>query len=445
MNRLRSDAFIYHIYPLGAFGAPKKNDFLSSPQNRLSMLSEWGSHIADIGADTLYLGPVLESSAHGYDTADYYRVDRRLGTNEDLKREIGNLKQKGISTVLDAVFNHCGRDHFVFKDILEKGERSEYRDWIKGIDFSKRSPMNDPFTYSAWNGCYDLAAFNHDNPKVTDYLLQAAEFWMNEFRPAGLRLDAADVLSHEFMLKLRKRLPDAWLLGEVIHGDYRKWACRGKLDSVTNYELYKGLYSSHNDANYFETAYSLNREFGPAGMYRDIQLYNFADNHDVNRIGTELFRFHDIYPLHILLFTVPGIPSVYYGSEAGITGRKGKTDDHAIRQPFCPMQIKGDLVREVKKLARTRKNIRALHEGDYTQLHVDHRQFAFLRESGSQSAVVAVNSEIHPVKLSIKLPRHLSDRTFYDVLNNGEAFRSEGSMLKIEKLWGSWGRILICE
>lgn len=445
MNRLKPDTFFYHIYPLGAFGAPKKNDFKSSPEDRLKMLSEWGGHMADIGADALYLGPVFESTAHGYDTADYYNVDRRLGNNESLKREIENLRQKGISVVLDAVFNHCGRDCFIFKNILEKGEASEYKDWIKGVDFSRRSPLNDRFTYSAWNGCYDLAAFNHDNPKVTEYLLKAAEFWMNEFKPAGLRLDAADVLSRDFMAKLRRKIPDAWLLGEVIHGDYRKWACNENLDSATNYELYKGLYSSHNDANYFEIAYSLNRQFGENGIYKNLQLYNFADNHDVNRIGSALNCFHDIYPLYLLLFTVPGMPSIYYGSESGVPGKKGASDDYGIRQQINPWQIKGDLAREVKKLAEVRKKIRSLQEGNYTQLHVNHRQFAFMRTVENQSAVVAVNSDTNPVKLTLNLPQYCCDKKFYDVLNKGEVFKAKGRMLEIDKLWGSWGRVLVCE
>ncbi len=150
--------------------------------------------------------------------------------------------------------------------------------------------------------------------------------WIEDYDLDGLRLDAADVIDPEFLKILsafcRERRSDFWLMGEVIHGNYAQWAPGAGLDSVTNYELYKGLWSSHNDGNYFELAWSLNRQFGPEGLYRGQNYYNFADNHDVDRIASTLGDPGYLYPHAILTATVPGIPSVYYGSEVGSKARK---------------------------------------------------------------------------------------------------------------------------
>ncbi|HEX7568085.1 MAG TPA: alpha-amylase family glycosyl hydrolase, partial [Anaerolineaceae bacterium] len=328
-------AIFYAIYPLGFCGAPPGNDFSAPPQARLEQVHTWLDHIQTLGANALYLGPVFESSAHGYDTADYYWVDRRLGSNETLAQLSASLHQRGMRLVLDGVFNHVGRHFWAFRDLLEHGESSPYRDWFCNLRFDRRSPYNDPFSYEGWNGHYELVKLNLGNPQVRDHLFGAVETWVCQFDIDGLRLDAADCLDLNFLKELsafcRSLKPDFWLMGEVIHGDYRRWANPETLDSVTNYECYKGLYSSHVDRNYFEIAYALNRQSGPGGIYRDLLLYNFADNHDVDRVASSLANPAHLYTLYILLFSMPGVPSIYYGSEWGIEGKKSNGSDLPLR------------------------------------------------------------------------------------------------------------------
>ncbi|MEZ4517460.1 MAG: alpha-amylase family glycosyl hydrolase [Chloroflexota bacterium] len=328
-------AIFYHIYPLGLCDAPPRNDFHQDPVPRLNVLHDWLDHIQALGTNAIYLGPVFESTTHGYDTADYFRVDRRLGTNEALKALIRAMKQRGMRVVLDGVFNHVGRDFWAFRDVRQHGRQSRYSNWFAELSFDGTSPYGDPFSYEGWAGHYDLVKLNLNNEAVRQHLFEAVSFWIDQFDIDGLRLDAADHIQPDFFRALRTHCrchkPDFWLMGEVVHGDYRQWANENMLDSTTNYEVYKGLYSSHVDHNYFEIAYSLNRQFGPDGLYRGLYLYNFADNHDVNRVAGNLTNPAHLYPLYGLLFTMPGIPSVYYGSEWGIAGKRTATSDRMLR------------------------------------------------------------------------------------------------------------------
>lgn len=249
MDHWTDEAIFYHIYPLGLCGAPPRNDFTSPPTPRLEQLYPWLEHIQSLGANALYLGPLFESTTHGYDTADYFHLDRRLGTDETLRRFSAALHARGLRLVLDGVFNHVGRDFWAFRDVQANHARSPYRDWFSNLCFDGRSPFNDPFQYEGWNGHYELVKLNLHHPAVKEHLFLAVETWIGEFNIDGLRLDAADCLDFTFMQELsafcRRLRPDFWLMGEVIHGDYRRWANPVTLDTVTNYECYKGLYSSH--------------------------------------------------------------------------------------------------------------------------------------------------------------------------------------------------------
>jgi cyclomaltodextrinase len=247
-----TEGLIYQFYPMGICGAPHQNDFQSAPVERLSRLEGWIDHLAWMGAKTVLLGPVFESGSHGYDTADYFQVDRRLGTHDTLKRYSAALHQRGMRLVLDGVFNHVGRNFWAFRDVQVHGQDSAYTGWFEGIDFSKPSPYQDAFDYQGWNGHYSLVKLNLVHPDVRNHLFEAVASWVREFDIDGLRLDAVESISPDFIAALaaycRPLKKDFWLIGEVVHGDYRKWAAPGMLDSVTNYEVYKGLYSSLNDA-----------------------------------------------------------------------------------------------------------------------------------------------------------------------------------------------------
>lgn len=443
-----NDAFFYHIYPLGLCGAPERNEINALPVSRLDLLHPWLDHIQALGATAIYLGPVFQSSSHGYDTMDYYQVDRRLGDNLTLVRLSDALHDRGIRLVLDAVFNHVGREFWAFKDVLKNGEESAYCDWFHNLRFGETNPKGDPFKYEGWQGHYNLVKLNLSNPDVRGHLLDAVGMWMEAFKIDGLRLDAADCVDLDFLQALnaftKSRNPEFWLMGEVVHGDYRQWVNPSTLDSVTNYECYKGLYSSLNEANYFEIAYSLNRQFGKDGLYREDHLYNFVDNHDVDRVASILKGSAHLYPLYILLFTMPGIPSVYYGSEWGIEGIKEDYSDKTLRPTLLLDQMNGngkerDLPNVIQRLAKLREGSSALRNGSYRELLVEHQQFAFLRQDEHGAVIVALNSDAAPVKVALSVP--WESGILADFLNPGEEFTIDDGVVQCE-MPPNWGRVL---
>ena len=439
MNTWIQNAVIYHLFPLGSTGAPGRNDFASAPSDRLATLHDWLPYLSELGVTTLLLGPVLESGTHGYDTADLFQVDRRLGNSDDLKALLAACHENGLKVLLDAVFHHVGRDFWAFRDVQERGAASPYRDWFF-LDFSATSPAGDPFSYEGWSGHLDLVKLNTAHPAVREHLFEAARLWLNDFGADGLRLDAADALDRGFQRDLagvcREVKPGCWLFGEVVRGDYREWAGSDKLNATTNYALYKGLYSSHNDRNYFELAHTLNRQFGDGGVYRDLRLYTFADNHDVPRVASSLREPAHLYPLHILLLTMPGVPSLYYGSEWGVTGEKAPTSDAPLRPALTPETVAGagqhpDLYPVVQALIKLRRELPALSYGDYREQLVTSEQFAFTRTWQGEAVLVAVNAGRESVKL--ELPK---TGVWADLLSPGETF-ADGLELP-----PNWGRVL---
>lgn len=445
MNIWANDAIFYHIYPLGLCGAPERNDFSQPPVERLNKLSEWVEHIAGLGANALYLGPLFESASHGYDTVDYYQVDRRLGSNQTLKTLVQACHQHGIRVVLDGVFNHVGRDFWAFKDVQANRENSPYASWFANLRFGGRSSYGDPFTYEGWNGHYSLVKLNLEHPHVRAHLLDAARMWVREFDIDGLRLDAADAVSLDFQRALgqacRELKSDFWMMGEIVMGDYRRWLGEGELDSTTNYESYKSLYSSFNDRNMFEIAYALNRQFGEGGIYREAKLYMFADNHDVNRIASTLKTPTHLYPLHILMFSMPGVPSIYYGSEFGLAGMKTPHSDAPLRpslelhalQHSAPQP---DLPQAIRRLAKLRQQQPALRNGDYRQLHVSAEQLAFIRQDPTGQLLVAINASEQPARLSLPIP-NTGQSSAWDLLNQQPVEIQPGRVeLLIPACWG---------
>jgi glycosidase len=397
---------------------------------------------------------VFESTAHGYDTADYFQVDRRLGDNSCLKDLIAHLHRNGMEVILDAVFNHVGRDFWAFRNVREARQASPYSRWFKGLDFSQPGPYRDGLSYEGWSGHFDLVKLDLANPAVKDHLLQAVDFWIREFGIDGLRLDAADCLDIPFLEELRgfcrSRRGDFWLVGEIVHGDYRRWANAGMLDSVTNYEVYKSLYSSHVDRNFFELAYALNRQFGPTGLYRGLPLYNFADNHDVDRVASRLNQPAHLHTLYCLLFTIPGVPSIYYGSEWGIAGKRTRTSDRDLRPALELPGMAGtaphpELIQTITRLARIRHGSTALRQGDYQPLLVRHEQLAFSRQADQECMVILVNAADKPASFELKLAAGQGGRllcgTLVDRLNPGETFPVVDGQAVIP-VWPGWGRIL---
>ena len=392
-----NEAIFYHIYPLGLAGAPKQNDY-SEPVHRLNTLLPWIDHIKEIGCTALYIGPLFESVGHGYETTDYKKLDSRLGTNEDLTAFVKACHKKDIKVIFDGVFNHTGRDFFAFRDIQKNREHSQYLNWYCNVNFWGNNEYNDGFSYDNWGGYNLLVKLNQRNPEVQNYICDVIRYWVSEFDVDGIRLDAADVLDFDFMRALRRTAeevkPDFWLMGEVIHGDYSRWVNGETLHSVTNYALHKALYSGHNDHNYFEIAHTVKylQNMG------NLDLYNFVDNHDVERIYTKLSNKAHFNPVHVLLYTLPGVPSIYYGSEFGIEGRKERSSDDSLR-PALELKDYADAVKTnpctalISALGKIRQNTPALSYGSYAELMLTNRQFAFARDLDGIRVIVTVNND----------------------------------------------------
>ncbi len=391
------EAVFYHIYPLGLTGAPRENH--NEAGNGFEKLKLWIPHMKKMGFTALYIGPLFESSTHGYDTKDYHTVDIRLGKNEDFKEFVTLCHEAGIHVVVDGVFNHTGREFFAFKDIQINRENSRYKDWYKGINFWGNTHYNDGFGYEAWRNCFELVNLNLWNREVKDYLFDVIRFWIDEFNIDGIRLDCADCLDFDFMKEMRfittQKKEDFWLMGEVIHGDYSRWANADMLHSVTNYELHKGLYSGHNDYNYFEIAHTVRRlSDDNGGICKGRKLYSFTDNHDVERLISKLTRKEDYYPVQMLLYTLPGIPSIYYGSEWGIEGRKANGDDGPLRPEIDITKQEDNLYSNyIAKLGRIHKENPELSYGRYKELVLKNRQYAFGRFLDNSMVLTAVNND----------------------------------------------------
>ena len=399
------EAVFYHIYPLGLAGAPKQNDY-GEPVHRLNTLLPWVDHIKEIGGSALYIGPLFESVGHGYETTDYKKLDSRLGTNEDLTAFVAYCHEQGIKIIFDGVFNHTGRDFFAFKDIQANRENSQYKDWYCNVNFWGNNEYNDGFSYDNWGGYNLLVKLNQKNPAVVDYICDVIRFWVSEFDVDGIRLDAADVLDFDFMKALRRTANevkrDFWLMGEVIHGDYSRWVNGETLHSVTNYTLHKALYSGHNDHNYFEIAHTVRR----LQNMGTLKLYNFVDNHDVERIYTKLTNKAHFAPVHVLLYTLPGVPSIYYGSEFGIEGRKEYGSDDSLR-PALNIEDYKDSVKTnpctalIAALGKVRQAVPALSYGSYDELMLTNRQFAYARDLDGTRVIVSVNNDDAPAGMHL--------------------------------------------
>jgi glycosidase len=296
-----------------------------------------------------------------------------------------------------------------------------------------------------------LVKLNLECAAVREYLFDACKFWIKEFDIDGLRLDAANVISPDFLSELSvhcKAIKNGfWLAGETVAGDYRELACEGRLDSVTNYELYKSLWSSFNDKNFFEIAWTLKRQFAEGGIYPHLGLYNFADNHDVNRVASIIKNSAHLFPLYGLLFCASGIPSIYYGSEYALRGERDEYSDRVLRPAWNETWEHENagtmLFQAISNFARIRRNSSAIIRGSYRELLVTAEQFVFLREDADERVIVVVNAadkqtEVHIRQQILNLPKS----RWFDLLS-GENFYGDDDGLRVG-VASSWLRILHC-
>lgn len=388
------ESVFYQIYPLGFVGAPFENDGVL--EHRILKVNDWIPHMKKLGINAVYFSPVFESDTHGYNTRDYHTIDCRLGTNEDFKKVCENLHENGIRVVLDGVFNHVGRGFWAFQDVLQNRERSPYLNWFH-INLGGNSNYNDGLWYEGWEGNYDLVKLNLRNEDVINHILDSVKGWVEEFDIDGLRLDVAYCLDHDFVKRLRAFTdglkPEFYLLGEMLHGDYNQMVNDQMLHSATNYECYKGLYSSFNSMNMFEIVHSLLRQFGPENwcLYRGKHLLSFVDNHDVTRIASNLTNEKHLPLVYALCFGMPGIPCVYYGSEWG--AKAGKSEgDPALRACFDAPRW-SELTEWIAKLSKAKKESGALNYGAFRSVVLTNKQCIFERKCEEERVLVAINAD----------------------------------------------------
>lgn len=402
------ESTFYQIYPLGYCGAERENDF-GPVRHRLSVIEEQIPYIRDMGFTAVLFNPLFESERHGYDTVDFFHIDRRLGDNDDFKRLVAKFHEAGIRVVLDGVFNHVGRHFFAFEDVRQNRERSDKRNWFH-IDFGGNTGYNDGFWYEGWEGHMELVKLNLGCEAVTDYLRRAVEFWLDEFAVDGLRLDVSYLLPEWFFEFLRRTVrlkrQDFFLMGEVIHNqNFAKNLSPERLDSITNYECYKGLTSALNADNLFEIEHSLERLFGPQPwcLYTGKNLFSFVDNHDVVRAYTTLSDKRKLPALYAILYSMPGIPCVYYGSEWGAEGDKSD-NDYKLRPAVgeldrnrCP-----ELTDLIRRLNGVRTRERAFAYGSYDKCVLSNQYMCYKREWNGERIYCAFNISAGDVTVRVE-------------------------------------------
>lgn len=329
-------AIWWQVYPLGFVGAEPELAPEQPVTRRLGQLVPWLDYVVELGASGLALGPVFSSETHGYDTTDYYRIDPRLGDDADFDELIAQAHARGLKVLLDGVFNHTGRGFEPFQRVLAEGPQSDTASWFR-LTWPKASwaPGTEP-GYEDFEGHHHLVALNHDEPRVAAFVRDVMRHWLGRGAD-GWRLDAAYAVPPSFwkpvLADVRREYPEAYFLGEYIHGDYADEVRKSTLDSVTQYELWKAIWSSLNDGNFYELAAALERH--NAFLQTFVPL-TFAGNHDVTRLASKLEN-PDLLPLALtVLLTVGGTPSIYYGDEQAFRGVKEDRagGDDAVRPAF---------------------------------------------------------------------------------------------------------------
>ncbi|MEO5779851.1 alpha-amylase family glycosyl hydrolase [Arthrobacter oryzae] len=327
----------WQVYPLGFTGAEAAAG--SAPQpvvHRLDRLEAWLDYAVELGASGLALGPVFASETHGYDTTDYYRIDPRLGDDGDFDELVAQAHARGLKVLLDGVFNHAGRSFEPFQQVLAEGPESPTASWFR-LDWPDTEwvPGSEP-GYEDFEGHHHLVALNHDEPQVAAFVTDVMKHWLGRGAD-GWRLDAAYAVPPSFwkpvLAEVRSEYPEAYFVGEYIHGDYAHEVQESTLDSVTQYELWKAVWSSLNDANFYELAAALDRH---NGFLESFTPLTFVGNHDVTRLASRLEN-PDQLPLALtVLLTVGGTPSIYYGDEQAFRGIKEDRagGDDAVRPAF---------------------------------------------------------------------------------------------------------------
>ncbi len=386
-------AIWWQVYPLGFVGAFPADQPPGPGEHRLRRLVSWFDHAIELGASGIALGPVFASRTHGYDTTDHYRVDPRLGDEADFDHVVSEAHRRGLRVLLDGVFNHVGVD---FSHHCEATHNDASARWFRG----------SPGRFHSFEGHAELVTLNHDNPEVVDYTIDVMAHWLGRGAD-GWRLDAAYAVPQQFwtatLPKVRNLYPDAWFVGEFIHGDYAAAVAATGFDSATQYELWKAIWSGLNDGNFFELDWALQRHNAFLGSFAPL---TFIGNHDVTRIASQLENPDELAHALVILLTVGGVPSLYAGDEFGFRGVKEQRygGDDAVRPEFGPPPAQldqfGDRVWGLYQyLIGLRRRHPWLHAASTSALLLDNRHYVYATRSGDDVLLIALNIDDQPLNL----------------------------------------------
>ena len=387
-------AIWWQVYPLGFVGAFPAEPPPTADEHRLRRIAGWLDHAQELGASGLALGPVFASQTHGYDTVDHYRIDPRLGDDADFDHLVAEAHDRGLRILLDGVFNHVGNDFPRYRDAVLGGDATWFRKRGNG--------------FATFEGHDGLIALNHADPGVVDYVADVMSHWLRRGAD-GWRLDAAYAVPDRFWAKVLPRVrgefPDAWFVGEVIHGDYAGIVANSTFDSVTQYELWKAIWSSLNDANFHELDHALRRhdEFLDAFV-----PMTFVGNHDVTRIASRVSDPRHVDHALVLVLTIGGTPSIYAGDEWAYRGVKEERfgGDDAVRPEFPQNpgdseHLGHDTFRLHQHLIGLRRRHPWLHAARTLPLHLANDQYVYRTSSPEGSLVVALNLDDSPLRMSL--------------------------------------------
>ncbi|MGY1813941.1 alpha-amylase family glycosyl hydrolase [Blastococcus sp. SYSU D00820] len=388
------DAIWWHVYPLGFVEAEK--EAVEAVTHRLGRLEAWLDYVLELGANGLLLGPVFASQTHGYDTVDHRRIDPRLGDEDDFRALVDAAHARGLRVLLDGVFNHVGRGHPAFRALAEQGPSAPTASWFR-LRQDRWQPGTEP-AVDVFEGHAQLVALDHSSPAVEDLVAEVMTHWLDRGAD-GWRLDAAYAVPPAFWARVLPRVraahPDAYVVGEVIHGDYAGIVRASGMDAVTQYELWKAVWSALNDGNLFELAHALQRHDGLLGTFVPM---TFLGNHDVTRLASRLTDERHVAHALTVLMTVAGTPSLYSGDEQAFRGVKEDRagGDDAVRPPFpaTPAELApfGETTfRLHQELIGLRRRHRWLHRARTRTLHLANEQFAYESRGDVGRLVVALN------------------------------------------------------
>jgi cyclomaltodextrinase / maltogenic alpha-amylase / neopullulanase len=386
----------WQVYPLGFTGADTTGAD-RRPARRLGHLTGWLDYAVDLGASGIALGPIFASSTHGYDTIDHYRIDSRLGSDADFDRLVSAARDRGLRVLLDGVFNHVGRDFPRFQRVLAAGPSAADAGWFHLTWPAGQDQSGEP-DYATFEGHRGLVTLNHDNPAVADYVADVMGHWLAR-GAHGWRLDAAYAVPPRFWNEVTRRVranyPETYLVGEVIHGDYTAAVTSGGLDAVTQYELWKAVWSSLNDRNLFELAWALDRHNTLLDSFTPL---TFVGNHDVTRLASKLDDSRHLAHALVVLATVGGTPSIYYGDEQAFRGVKEDRagGDDAIRPAFpdTPTDLTPEgwgTYRLHQQLIGLRRRHPWLHAARTRILELSNQHVAYIATADEQQLVVTLN------------------------------------------------------